>query len=102
MIIKAISLKQPFANLIALEKKTLETRTWSTKYRGPLLIVSSKKPNIPPAGYAVAVVDLVHCRPMTVDDEEAAWGRISHRNTSNLYSVFGMQFKLPLVRYKPY
>ena len=53
-------------------KKTLETRTWQTRYRGPLLIVSSKKPNIPPAGYAVAVVKVVGCRPMVEADEPAA------------------------------
>lgn len=35
---KAISIKQPFAGLIATGQKRLETRTWSTDYRGPLLI----------------------------------------------------------------
>ena len=70
--IKALSLKQPWANMIASGQKTIETRTWSTKYRGPLLIVSSKVPNIAPAGCAVAVANLVDCRPMTKDDEKAA------------------------------
>ena len=69
---KALSIKQPWANLIAAGKKTIETRVWSTRYRGPLLIVSSKRPPIMPAGYAVAVVDIIDCRPMTPDDEEAA------------------------------
>jgi len=41
--IKAISLKQPWANLVASGKKTIETRTWKTPYSGPILIVSSKK-----------------------------------------------------------
>lgn len=40
--VKAISIKQPFAGLIAYGKKTLEIRTWATKYRGPLLICASK------------------------------------------------------------
>ena len=35
---KAISIQQPFAALIANEQKKLETRTWKTDYRGPLLI----------------------------------------------------------------
>lgn len=39
---KALNVKQPWAWLIASGKKTIETRTWSTKYRGPILIVSSK------------------------------------------------------------
>lgn len=69
---KAISLRQPWANLIASGEKTIETRTWETRYRGPLLIVSSKLPNIPPAGYALAVADLLDCRPMTKQDEAAA------------------------------
>src|SRR5688500_640704 len=70
---KALSLRQPWANLIASGQKTIETRTWGTNYRGPLLIVSSKSPDIPPAGYALAVVDLLDCRPMTKDDEKAAY-----------------------------
>jgi len=35
---KALSTRQPFAALIASGQKRLETRTWSTDYRGPLLI----------------------------------------------------------------
>ena len=69
---KALSVKQPWANLIACGRKTIETRTWTTRYRGPLLIVSSKRPNIPPAGSAVAIAELVDCRPMTKADERAA------------------------------
>lgn len=69
---KAISIKQPWANLIASGQKTIETRVWTAEYRGPLLIVSAKSPNIAPAGYAIAVADLVDCRPMTKADEAAA------------------------------
>lgn len=71
-IVKAISIKQPWANMIATGVKTIETRTWATKHRGPLLIVSSKRPNIEPAGCAVAIVDVVGCSPMTTKDEPAA------------------------------
>ncbi len=73
---KAISLKQPFANWVAEGKKTIETRTWPTKYRGPLLIVSSKSPKIEPAGFAVAIATVVDCRPMTEQDEPAACCKI--------------------------
>ncbi len=69
---KALSIKQPWANMIASGEKTIETRTWCTDYRGPLLIVSSKTPRIEPAGYALAVAKLIDCRPMTKDDEEEA------------------------------
>ncbi len=69
---KAISVKQPWANMIASGQKTIETRVWATDYRGPILIVSSKSPNISPAGCALAVADLVDCRPMSKADETAA------------------------------
>jgi len=69
---KALSIRQPWANLIASGTKTMETRTWATSYRGELLIISSKYPRISPAGCALAVVDLVECRPMTLADEKFA------------------------------
>ena len=69
---KAISIKQPWANLIASGQKTIETREWSTPYRGQILLVSSKIPKVEPAGFAVAVADLVDCRVMTKADEDAA------------------------------
>lgn len=71
-ILKALSLKQPWANMIASGEKTIETRRWPTDYRGPLLIVSSKAPNIPPTGCAVALAKLCDCRRMTKADETAA------------------------------
>ena len=39
---KTLSLLQPHASLIAIGAKKIETRSWSTKYRGPLAIHSSK------------------------------------------------------------
>jgi len=69
---KAISIKQPWANMIRDGLKTIETRTRSTTHRGELLICSSKSPSIYPAGYALAIVDLMDCRPMEKADEEAA------------------------------
>jgi hypothetical protein len=69
---KALSVKQPWANMIAQGEKTIETRTWATDYRGDILIVSARLPDIPPAGCAVAVATLVDCRPMSVLDEPAA------------------------------
>ncbi len=70
--VKAVSVKQPWANLIASGQKTIETRTWSTNYRGELLIVSSKSPRIAPAGFGLAIAALVECRPMAKHDEAAA------------------------------
>jgi len=76
---KALSIRQPWANMIASGKKTIETRTWRTNYRGPLLIVSSRTPRIDPAGYALAVAELIDCRPMTREDEEKACYQIYPR-----------------------
>jgi hypothetical protein len=83
IIIKALSLKQPWANMIG--EKTIETRKWSTDYRGPLLIVASKTPDLNvfefseikgPFGKAVAKALLVDCRRMEKADETAACCRI--------------------------
>ena len=41
---KAITLWQPWATLLAVGCKHMETRSWSTKYRGEILIHASKKP----------------------------------------------------------
>jgi len=41
---KALSVKQPFAGLIARGIKTLEIRSQKTNYRGELLICSASKP----------------------------------------------------------
>ena len=86
---KALNIKQPWAWLIANGNKGIETRTWLTKYRGPLLIVASKAPmtkiekrlffrSFPQAeldieyGKAVCVANLTACRLMKKADENAA------------------------------
>lgn len=77
---KAISLWQPWATLIAVGAKRYETRSWYTSYRGPLLICAAKAWNAEckaamedkyirdalqgcnlPFGVAVCLVDLVAC-----------------------------------------
>ncbi|MBW2995648.1 ASCH domain-containing protein [Candidatus Woesearchaeota archaeon] len=42
---KALSLKQPWAELVLQGRKTIETRTWNTKFRGEFLIHASKIPD---------------------------------------------------------
>lgn len=41
---KALSLKQPYAELVVSGKKTIELRKWNTKFRGRFLIHASKIP----------------------------------------------------------
>jgi activating signal cointegrator 1 len=82
--VKAISLHQPWATAIAFGFKTIETRSWSTKYRGPIAIhaalcwkayqrefyrsVCEKLPWVGRAlsghvylGHVVATANLAHC-----------------------------------------
>lgn len=40
---KAISLWQPWATLVAIDAKRFETRSWKTNYRGLLAIHAAKK-----------------------------------------------------------
>jgi len=47
---KALSIRQPWAHLITHGLKTLENRTWNTKFRGEFLIHASK--GFDKAGYA--------------------------------------------------
>jgi len=79
VLMKAISLHQPWANMIADGVKTIETRLWRTSYRGELLICSTRKRVADhagqvcrPRGCAVALVNLADCRPMTTADETQA------------------------------
>lgn len=81
---RALTLTQPWATLVAIGAKTIETRDWGTNYRGELLITAAKK--FPQdcrelsvtspfnetlgvetlhTGKAVAVVDLIASFPFT-------------------------------------
>lgn len=74
MRIRALSLHQPWATLIASGKKTVETRRWHTSYRGPLLICAAKRPAVRGhlTGVALCIARLVECRKMTPADEQSA------------------------------
>ena len=41
MILRVISIKEPFASLIANKMKRIETRSWKTNYRGEIYIHAS-------------------------------------------------------------
>ena len=104
---KCLSLWQPGASLIVIGSKRFETRHWSTRYRGPLLIHAAKKWNMDlaltcteqhfrtslatggmkepkdvPRGCILGVADLVECWEC-----HAAWLRSSKgANTSGMIS----------------
>jgi len=80
----ALSVKQPFASLIAVGEKTVEWRSRVWNYRGPVVICASKSPKwrthgkepgskaYLPTGAAICIVDMVDCRPMKRKDLAAA------------------------------
>jgi len=74
---KALTVRQPWASLIAQGDKTIEIRSWRTNYRGPLLITASAKTDDPdqpdlPRSCTICLVNLSDCRPATDDDEAGA------------------------------
>ena len=83
---KALSIRPPWANYIASGRKTIETRTWETKYRGPLLICAGMSVDwsAPGAtqiadscarGVAVAIAELYAIQTMSIEHEETAMGK---------------------------
>ncbi len=56
---KVITLTQPWATLVAIGAKKIETRSWSTSYRGPLAIHAAK--GLGPVGGISGLRDLC-CR----------------------------------------
>jgi activating signal cointegrator 1 len=74
--VKALTLWQPWASLIALGEKRIETRCWATKYRGNLAIHAAAK--LPPnwlgasrlsSGFRLEMADALRCRAHQVDQK---------------------------------
>ncbi|MCI9409647.1 MAG: ASCH domain-containing protein [Oscillospiraceae bacterium] len=67
---KALSVRNPWAQLIFQCEKTFEYRTWKTNYRGDLLICSTASPKIVDTicGYAMCVVRLNDIIEVTKDN----------------------------------
>jgi len=61
---KCLSLKQPYADLVVSGKKTIELRTWNTKFRGEFLVHASKK------------IDKEACEMNKIDPKSLATGAI--------------------------
>ncbi|TQK74951.1 ASCH domain-containing protein [Brevibacillus sp. AG162] len=100
---KAITIHQPWATLIALGEKRFETRGWPTRYRGPIGIHAAKKvdkeiclqepfrsvldlhgytaDNLP-TGAIVATCSLNDCLPISLSDDGiiAYGGETGHKS----------------------
>jgi hypothetical protein len=107
----ALSIRQPWAALVAAGEKTLEIRSWRTNYRGPILIHAAKLKDrrleawdrvvTPEVEYLTAVtggffaeVNLVGCRPYNSPEGFAA-DRARHLNDPSWYGppgLFGFEF----------
>ena len=64
---KALTVKQPYAGLIATGAKTIEVRSKNTNYRGSLVICASQSLVIDGymSGCTIATVDLVGVKPLS-------------------------------------
>lgn len=68
---KALTISEPFASMIAIGDKIVENRTWPTKFRGRFAIHAGKGTqyidkitllnDYPDAGCVIALADLVEC-----------------------------------------
>ena len=86
MLVKCLSIRQPFATLIMTGLKVEEFRSWPTKHRGPLAIHASKTlmldrfaefPHLDPKriqrGVILGIVDVVDCQDLGVYEGGFAW-----------------------------
>ena len=87
---RGLTIQQPYATLLALGEKELETRSWRTNYRGPVALHSSaefppwcrkllyiepyrsalirdRKIALMPLGSILAIAEIVDCHPITED-----------------------------------
>lgn len=100
---KVLSLDQPYATAVALGLKRFETRSWATKYRGPLAIHATDRKPKPmsdfvglyldsheplPRGVIVATCQLTACELMT--PELIAWALGGQERTLALELELGI------------
>lgn len=71
---KALTISQPYASLIASGEKWIENRHWTTQYRGPLAIhagkgnqyMDTREMAAMPTGCVIAIAELVGCLPLDI------------------------------------
>jgi len=71
---RAISLWQPWASAIALGAKRIETRSWSTTYRGPIAIHAAKRKRVHELVYLMQTPCFVEAlRPLYAISPNSRW-----------------------------
>jgi hypothetical protein len=68
---RAITLTQPWATLVAIGAKQIETRSWATSYRGPLAIHAAK--GLGPVGGLTGLAALCQREPFAKALNEAGF-----------------------------
>jgi hypothetical protein len=69
--VKAITLWEPWASLVLVQEKKVETRCWSTKYRGPLAIHAAAKS--PPQWLGASRHDSEFQRRLGIVEKKYGW-----------------------------
>jgi hypothetical protein len=64
----AITLYQPWASAVALGLKKFETRSWSTRHRGPLLIHAARKWTSEQREFRTKAMDRLRADPQISDE----------------------------------
>lgn len=93
---RAITICQPYASLIATGQKRVENRSWPTRYRGAIAVHAGKSrqwlgswdgpmPEPMPFGAVIAKVNLIACLPIDeisrgLHDQQFPWLR-EHEHT---------------------
>ena len=90
---RAITIQQPWASLVALRAKRYETRSWNTHYRGPLAIhasatFSETQRRLARSGPFVAVCQLTAVFKTTDSSGQSAF-EFARADLSNREEAFG-------------
>lgn len=73
---KAITLTQPWATLVAMGSKSVETRSWATGYRGEIAIHAGK--SLAPVGGKSGLIDI--CNYKLFQQELYRQGYVTHNH----------------------
>jgi hypothetical protein len=79
--VKAITLWQPWASLLACGAKQFETRSWATKFRGQIAIHAAKKPVPLDFGFITRIPESIIAdalgihRPADIESDRDFWRR---------------------------
>ncbi len=92
---RALTIQQPWASLVASGRKSVELRSWSTSHRGPIAVCAGARAwsdeavarfGDGPRGVVLCTVDLVDVRPATRADLAAACATGFVRSHRGLYA----------------